>query len=189
MHFSAPPHATMPASPKVRAYLAVSADGFVADSSGGVGFLDDYHGQDLGYDAFIATVDALVMGRRTYDQVRGFGPWPYAERPAWIITSRPLESPPPAARAAAPDPGAVLAQAAAAGCRSVWLVGGPAAIALFDQADLIDTWELTIVPQRLGAGLPLFTTPRPARLKLERAADHPCGVVQLDYAVQRTHGN
>ncbi|MBP0656565.1 dihydrofolate reductase, partial [Mycobacterium tuberculosis] len=54
-------------------YIAHSIDGYIADATGGVGWLKPYESYDFGYDGFIKGIDALVMGRRTYQQVRSFG--------------------------------------------------------------------------------------------------------------------
>ena len=56
----------------LRGYMACSADGYIADAKGGVGFLDAFDGVDFGYDAFFGPLDSLIMGRATFDQVRGF---------------------------------------------------------------------------------------------------------------------
>ena len=75
-------------------YIALSLDGFIADSAGGVGWL---HGHDPAleegsYGEFAATVDTVIMGRRTYDQVRGElspGAWPYEGMDCYVLTHRP----------------------------------------------------------------------------------------------------
>ena len=72
-------------------YVAASLDGFIADSAGGVDWLPDGGSDDYRYDDFYAGVQALAMGRSTYDQVRGFGEWPYPGKPAYVFT----HSPPP----------------------------------------------------------------------------------------------
>lgn len=62
-----------------RLYMATSLDGYVADAEGGIDWLNDYEtGVDYGTEAFMAEVDTLIMGRATFDQVMGFGGWPYA---------------------------------------------------------------------------------------------------------------
>ena len=64
----------MTASARRIAYLAVSADGLIADRNGQVGWLERFGGAaDFGFDDFIAHIDALLMGRRTFDQITAFG--------------------------------------------------------------------------------------------------------------------
>ena len=79
---------------KASVFVGASLDGFIARSNGELDWLP-HGGGDNGYDAFIATVDALVMGRNTYDKVLTFGTWPYGAKPVFVLSSRPL-SPPPA---------------------------------------------------------------------------------------------
>ena len=63
--------------PRLIYYVASSLDGYIADENGGVDWLPDpVEGEDFGYGEFYDGIDALLMGRRTYDQVRGFGDWP-----------------------------------------------------------------------------------------------------------------
>jgi dihydrofolate reductase len=73
------------------ACLAVSADGLIADRHGQIGWLEKFGAaEDFGFGEFLASVDALVMGRRTFDQVSGFGgAWPYGSRPTLVLTHRP----------------------------------------------------------------------------------------------------
>ena len=64
-------------------FVGVSLDGFIARTNGDLDWLpQDTGGDDLGYDAFVATVDALVVGRGTFDKVLTFDTWPYGERSA-----------------------------------------------------------------------------------------------------------
>lgn len=73
-------------------YIAHSVDGFIADRTGGIGWLKPFDGYDFGYDGFFARVDAVVMGRKTYQDCRGFGEWPYPGRSAVVMTKgRPVD--------------------------------------------------------------------------------------------------
>ena len=73
------------------AFLATSLDGFIAREDGGLDWLDRANaqvpaGEDCGYAAFMATVDALVMGRHTFEKVLSFHEWPYADKPVWVLS-------------------------------------------------------------------------------------------------------
>jgi hypothetical protein len=70
--------------PKIKLYIATSLDGFIAEPDGGVDWL--FTDDDYGYTAFFGSVEALVMGRHTYEQVLGFGEWPYEDRPTYVLT-------------------------------------------------------------------------------------------------------
>ena len=84
---------TEPTDRVVVASLTITLDGFVADERGGVSFLDALNPDTLGFDRFLAGVAALVMGRRTFDQILSFGVWPYGSRPTTVLTTRPLVLP------------------------------------------------------------------------------------------------
>eukprot|EP00168_Porphyra_purpurea_P013962 TRINITY_DN3940_c0_g1_i1.p1 TRINITY_DN3940_c0_g1~~TRINITY_DN3940_c0_g1_i1.p1 ORF type:complete len:297 (-),score=28.85 TRINITY_DN3940_c0_g1_i1:204-1094(-) len=154
-------------------YIATSIDGYIAGtgSSGPVAFLDPFNGpgrvnpdgsgacDDLGYAEHMTSIDALVMGRTTYDVVTGFdGGWPYKDLRVVVLTSRPLVIPAFLAATvsvAAGLPAVVLADLAAAGVRRVWVDGGRT-IGRFLAAGLVSRLTLTTVPVMLGAGVPLL---------------------------------
>src|SRR5207245_3083016 len=79
-------------------FVGTSLDGFIARLDGGLDWLPEGGGEDHGYPEFLATVDALVIGRKTYETVLGFGAWPYGDRPVFVLSTRPLASPPAGAR-------------------------------------------------------------------------------------------
>ena len=164
-------------------FIAVSADGMIAGPDGGLGWLDrvQREGEDYGYAAFMETVDALVMGRSTFDVARGFG-WPHDGRRVIVLTHRELADPPAGVVARAADPRAVAAELD--GLRRVYVDGG-AVIRSFLAAGLVDDLTLSIVPVVLGAGTPLFTGGPPVDLALESATPYPSGLVQLRYRVAR----
>ena len=74
----------------VKVFIATSLDGFIADKNGSVDFLYKYpepSGEDMGYYNFMSTIDALVMGRKTFETVLGFGvEWPYT-KPVFVTSS------------------------------------------------------------------------------------------------------
>ncbi|MEM6325656.1 MAG: dihydrofolate reductase family protein [Bacteroidota bacterium] len=169
--------------PRVTLYIAHSLDRFIADPDGGVDWLPHPpDGDDFGYGAFWSTVDALAMGRTTYDQIRGWGAWPYEERPALVFTTREPDTDPPAGvRFVQGDPTEALA------ClpddAHVWLVGGGGLVRRFREAGALDALHLFVVPVLLGAGVPLWTGTLPrADLRLEWTREH-AGGLELRYAV------
>jgi len=162
-------------------YVAASVDGYIATPDGAVDWLSPFHtaGEDHGYAAFLATIGGIVMGRRTYDQVRGFGPWPYTAIDCRVVTSRPL---PEAPDRVTPVASPVEALAGWAD-RRVWLVGGTALLDGFRAARLVTEYHLFVMPVLLGAGVPLFHVGPPASLRLVRVDRLPSGVVELRYRV------
>jgi dihydrofolate reductase len=173
----------------VRVFVGVSIDGFLAGEGDDLSWLPapDPGGSDNGFGAFLESIGALLLGRRTYDVVEGLGgEWPYGERPLLVATRRPLAPKVATARAVeAPIARLVeLAKEAAEG-RDVYVDGGELIRQALD-ADLVDTVTLTLVPVVLGRGHPLFAgATRRHRLALESSTRLPGGLVQLAYRVAR----
>jgi dihydrofolate reductase len=143
--------------PAVVLYIAARLDGYIASADGGIDWLKPFEAEDYGYGEFIAGIGTIVMGRRTYDQLRGFADWPYAGKRVVVLTSRPLEAAPEGVEASAEPVAALLARLGAMEARGeTWLCGGGDVIAQFLAEDLIDRLELFIVPVLLGEGVPLF---------------------------------
>ena len=74
-------------------YAASSLDGYIAKEDGDVSWLDDLgiSPEESGYEEFYSTVDALVMGRKTYDKLHEFGSWPYGDKPTWVCTTHSID--------------------------------------------------------------------------------------------------
>lgn len=172
---------------RVRGFLAMSLDGFIAGEGDDLSFLPppDPAGDDGGFAALLAESGALWMGRRTYDVVCGFdGPWPYGPLPVLVATSRPLRAVVPTVRAVGGTVAAMLAEAreAAAG-RDVYVDGGALLRSVLD-AGALDALTVTVVPVLLGRGVPLFRgLAHGHALSLEGSRTLPGGMVQLRYRV------
>ena len=82
---------------KASVFVGTSTDGFIARANGDLDFLPTDGGESHSYDEFIASVDALVMGRHTFDKVLTFGEWPYGDKPVFVLSTRPLDCIPPGA--------------------------------------------------------------------------------------------
>lgn len=139
-------------------FIATSLDGFIARANGALDWLPPGGGEEHGYDAFIATVDALVIGRNTFDTVLSFDTWPYGEKPVFVLTSRPLPVPaPPGAvvERLSGDPRDIVSQLAVRGVRHIYVDGG-ITIQRFLRAGLIQRLTITRIPVLLGDGIPLF---------------------------------
>lgn len=175
---------------KVRMYMAMSVDGFVADTNGGVGFLDDFQDLDYGYADFVTQVSVISMGRKSYDQILTFGQWPYAEQDVLVHTSSPIVDPPQNCAAWDKSPRELVSswrkdQARKPG--DLWVLGGPQLCAAYLVADLIDRLDLFIMPIMLGQGLPLFTKSGESKaLALHEQLGFENGVVHLGYERPRS---
>jgi dihydrofolate reductase len=181
----------MGAVAKCSVFIATSLDGFISRADGSIDWLEQANrrvpkGEDCGYEQFISTVDALVMGRHTFEQARSFSDWPYGQTPVIVLSSRLRALPgglPDTVRLYDDAPGAVVARLSAEGMRHLYIDGG-LTIQRFLSAALIDEVTITTIPVLLGRGRPLFG-PLPADVRLEhmstRAFDF--GFVQSRYRV------
>lgn len=171
-------------------YIASSVDGFIAGPDDDLSWLPPIPtepGQDFGYGAFMAEVGALLMGRRTFDVVLGFGgEWPYGERPVLVTTHRPLPSAPASVQAVSGSIDELIAKAlAAADGRDVYIDGGALIRQALD-AELIDELIVTVIPMILGAGLPLFAGAQQRHaLELVEHTAYEGGLISLRYRPRR----
>lgn len=177
----------MPGRATGHVFIATSLDGFIADEAGGIDWLTsrDPGAEDMGYAAFIAGMDAIVMGRCTFQTVRDFDPWPY-NLPVTVL-SRSLTTADLPARlrdkvtlSAAPLP-QVFTDLATRGHRNIYVDGG-AVIRSALAAGLIRHITLTIAPVLLGRGRPLFGQ-TPAALTLTGARSFASGFTQATYSL------
>lgn len=169
--------------PIVSVYIATSIDGYIARDDGGLDWLEgvqDAGGDDYGYADFMATIDAVVLGRETYDAVRTFDTWPFAGRRVIVLTNRvltPVFGEESYAGALAP----LMTRLGEQGVQRVYLDGGATIRQGLDEG-LVDDMTISLVPALLGAGRPLFTRGLPgSQWKLTGAEGYPTGLVQLRY--------
>ncbi len=176
---------------KCSVFIAASVDGFIAGPQGELDWLEDpaYAGnviQGLSYADFIATVDALVMGRNTFEKVLTFESWPYEGTPVIVLTRRAMEVPEVlqgkvSVRSGQPEE--IVARLGAEGKRHLYIDGGKT-IQQFLRAGLIDELTVTRFPILLGEGIPLFDGGYPVqslRLIVSMASEN--GVVHDRYQV------
>ncbi len=165
-------------------YVAASLDGFIATPDGSVDWLApfEFTGEDYGYADFYASVDIVLMGRRTYEQCLTFASWPYAGKPCVVFSRRDLGPGHPDMTLQADDPAAAVAELKRRGLTRTWLVGGGALAASFRAEGLITEYVVSVMPVVLGAGFPLIAGGGGAqRLTLSSSRAYPGGVVQSRY--------
>lgn len=169
-------------------FIATSVDGYIARPDGGLDWLAaGESGEDFGYDAFMAGVDVLYMGRGTYETVRGFGTWPYAGRRV-VVASRSLprrrDAPPGDVEVTPEAPSDLFERLSAEGAGRVYVDGGRLITSCLG-AGLVDEMTITRVPVLLGEGLPLFgRSDRDVRLEHVRTRPFASGLVQSTYRVR-----
>ena len=168
--------------PKIIYYVAASLDGYIADVSGGVDWLPQDESNDYGYADFYSAVDALAMGRRTYDQVLSFGEWPYAGKPTYVFTHDAPANALPDVEFVSDDPAQFVRWIESSVAGTLWLVGGGNLAEQFRLAGLIDEYMVFVIPVILARGIPLFGgDATKTALRLEAVQTHDDGVVMLHY--------
>ena len=171
--------------PRFRLYMAISLDGFIASLDGSVKWLEPYDPYSVGFGEFLAQTGSIVMGRKSYEQMLGFGPWPYEGKRTVVMTRNALVVSTPETEVST-EPVGVLADRLARETTGgdVWLFGGGEIARAFLNAGRCDALELCIVPVVIGDGIPLFGAGTQARgLRLTRAKHYDNGLVCLDYEV------
>ena len=176
----------MPSTIQASVFVGTSLDGFIARANGDFDFLPPGGGEEHGYTEFIATVDALVIGRNTYEKVLTFDEWPYGDKPVVVLSSRPIDLP----RAAAAvverltgSPRDIVARLATRGTKHLYVDGG-ITIQRFLEAGLIQRLIITRVPVLIGTGIPLFgPLARDIRLQHVATRQYASGLVQSEYIV------
>ena len=169
---------------KVILYIAMSLDGYIAKPDGDFGFLSivEKEGEDYGYADFIKTIDAAIVGRKTYDKVLSMGyDFPHSDKDAYIIT-----------RTSRPSVGTVkfysgslkelVARLKSEPGKHIFVDGGAEIVNEMLKDDLIDEFYISVIPVLLGDGIPLFKSGRPEiGLKLISSESFDKGLVQLHY--------
>jgi dihydrofolate reductase len=172
-------------------FVGTSLDGFIARPNGDFDFLPPDGGEPHGYEEFIASVDAIVMGRNTFETVLKLGAWPYGNKRVVVLSSRPLSSSPNDFFAAggavveqmAGPPEQIVSQLAASGAHHLYIDGG-ITVQQFLRAGLIQRLIITRVPVLIGEDIPLFgTLPHDVRLRHITTRQYPSGLVSSEYHV------
>lgn len=175
---------------KATVYIATSLDGFIARENGEIDWLPgggvEESGEDYGYKDFMATVDVLVMGRKTYEKVLTFKEWPYGDKPVVVLSHHPVPSPKEIARTVesmSGSPAEVASRLSARGAKHLYVDGGKT-IQGFLNAGLIQRLIITTIPVLIGGGIPLFgPLTRDIRLRRIETRSFPNGLVQSAYEV------
>lgn len=170
-------------SRKIVLGLGISLDGYIARPDGAVDFL--FQPKDYSMGPFFATVDAALMGRKTYEAGLKMGGEAVMEKGGmeYYVFSKTL---PPGTRnyvtfVNEPIPGFVQKLRAKPG-KNIWHMGGGELAREFLKVDLIDELYLGIVPKLIGEGLPLFPPSYPERhFALKESKNYGGGMLTLTY--------
>jgi len=182
-------------------FIGTSLDGFIARRNGEYDFLPADGGEPHGYTEFMAGIDTLVIGRKTFETVVAFAEWPYARKRVVVLSSRALDlskvgmggrharrtagkTPAlPWVEQMRGEPAHIIAKLEASGAKSLYVDGGDT-IQRFLRAGLIQRLIITRVPVLIGEGISLFgTLPRDVRLEHVATTSYRSGLVKSEYRV------
>ena len=176
--------------PTCHVFIATSLDGFIARPDGNIDWLESVPqgdpDEDYGYKQLFDSVDALIMGRNTFEKVLSFPDWPYGEKPL-IVLSQSLEkipeSLPSSVKLMSDEPVRLLERLTDDGMNSFYVDGG-AVIQSFLRANLIDEMTISIIPILIGSGISLFgDLENDIQLSLLESNAYPNGIVISKYRV------
>ena len=166
---------------KVVLALGISLDGYIARSDGTFDFL--FMPKDFSMAPFFASIDAAIMGRKSYEVAKAMGGGSYGPKIVTYVCSRTL---PPGEREGCiftrQSPEALISEIRARKGKDIWLCGGGELARDYLQADLVDEIHLGVVPVLLGEGLPLFPSGFPQReFALLSNKTFSRGLIELKY--------
>lgn len=168
-------------------YIATSLDGYIAREDGGIDWLEKLpmpEGEDFGYTEFYENVSTVVMGRKTYDEVMGFGvEWPYTKCESYVVTTNPsYKTQTVDTHVLNVMDASVIDRLRKESKGNVWLIGGGQLNTEFLKEGAVDEMIISIFPVILGSGLPLFAgNPPETWFKRADAKAYENGVVMLKY--------
>lgn len=162
----------------------MSIDGYIAKKDGNLNWLEYGHtgDEDYGFKKFIDSVDALVLGRNTYEVVSGFDKWPY-EGKRVVVLSNTLNKVRNKAELFCGQLTHLATMLHSEGIKHMWIDGG-ITVSKFLEAGLVDDITISVIAMVLGSGIPLFSTMnREHKCRLLSTQSYPSGLVQLKYEV------
>ena len=172
---------------EIQLFIAVTIDGFIARENGSLDWLFELanpNQEDHGYNDFIAEIDTIIIGRRTYEQLIGFGiEWPYGNCKTYVATKQQnfrIKSGNTLITNRIDD--SFIAHIKTESSKNSWLVGGGDLITQFLNEHAIDRMILSIIPIVLGNGIRLFPDrPKESKFKLVSAVRFETGIVNITY--------
>lgn len=168
---------------KVVLYIAASLDGYIARENGKVDWLPE---NDVsGYEEFYKTIDIVVMGRTTFEQVLTFGEYPYKDKKSYVFTKNKNSNNYTKNKniVFVPNVEKFVKDVLSNTDKNIWLIGGEKIISSFFNHDIIDEIILFVVPVVLGKGIPLFSNiQKETKLELIKVINHN-NLIELHYRI------
>ncbi|HEY9626803.1 MAG TPA: dihydrofolate reductase family protein [Coleofasciculaceae cyanobacterium] len=168
---------------KVVLFIASSLDGYIARPSGEIDWL--FADQDYGYTPFLESIDAVLVGRTTYEQILTLGEYPYVGKKSYVFTRNSDRTSDQNVEFISEDVTSLVKRLQSSEGKDIWLAGGSILIRDFMRHQLVDQIILSIHPTILGEGIPLFANAiAPSSLNLTHCQRYDSGLVQLSYDVK-----
>ncbi len=144
---------------KTIVYIGTSLDGFIARKDGDIDWLTQFANDEAihAYEQFMSRIDAIVIGKGTFEKVLTFPSWPYEKKVFVLSTS--IKQVPDIVREKVTilsmKPRELLSKLSSKGFSSIYVDGGKV-IQRFLKEDLIDELIISKTPMLIGSGIPLF---------------------------------
>ncbi|MCG5058627.1 MAG: dihydrofolate reductase [Limnoraphis sp. WC205] len=166
---------------KIRLFIASSLDGYIARTSGDIDWL--FTDADYGYTEFISEIDTILMGRKTYEQIKGFGEYPYKEKKGFVFSQTLQGQKDENVEFVGSDLENFIHNLRQADGDDIWLVGGGELIRFFIKNNFLDELILAIHPIILGDGIPLIVkdTELEKKLQFKQVKTYDSGLLQVFY--------
>lgn len=177
---------------KLSVFCGVSVDGFLARPNHALDFLDAGGQGPHGYEQFYASVDVVVIGRKTFEVVLRFGGWAYGKKPVVVLSSSTLDFSGVkggVVEQMSGEPAGIVKKLTARGFQHAYIDGG-ITIQRFLAAGCIDRMVITRVPVLIGEGISLFgSLPHDILLRHVATRCYKGGLVQSEYEIGRSGGS
>lgn len=168
---------------KILLNLAVSLDGFVEDANGAFDWC--FTDQDYGMTAFLAGVDAILFGRKSYEVMLKLDPNGFSDKARYVFSNS-LEAAADGYELVRGDLAEAVQKIRSQAGKDIWLFGGSLLVQSMMRAKLVDEMLISVHPILLGAGKPLFLeTNERVPLKFVEAIPYSSGLVQLRYRIEQ----
>ncbi|QLH02953.1 dihydrofolate reductase [Nitrosopumilus cobalaminigenes] len=164
---------------KVLLYIATSLDGYIARENGDIDWLPE--SSESSYDVFYKSIDTVMLGKTTYDQVLTFGEYPYKDKKSFVFSRTSMNNDNHVEFVS--DIEKFVKDGFPGAGKNIWLVGGAKIIASFLKIGFVDEIITTVIPVLLGKGISLFQSIE-NETKLELVKTEKYGqLVDLHYKV------
>jgi len=165
---------------KIILFIASSLDGYIARGDGTIDWLPE--NTVSGYDDFIKSIDTVIMGKKTYDQVLTFGDYPYKDKKSYVFT-RNNEYSKDENTEFVHDADKLVKDILSDSGTNIWLIGGAEIISTFVNLGFVDEIIISIIQVVLGKGIPLFKNiEKEIKLELIKTIDYDA-LVELRYKI------